>query len=69
VAFSLGELPTPGFTVYTVRSYWRMREGVLFTLGMENIFDKFYREHLDLRTGRGVFQPGRNTYAGLELRY
>lgn len=69
VAASLLEQPTGGFTVFDMRAYWQAREGVLLTAGMENVFDRFYREHLDLRTGRGVFQMGRSTYVGLELRY
>ena len=28
-----------------------------------------YREHLDLRTGYGVYQPGRSFYFGTELQY
>lgn len=69
VASSLLEQPTPGFVVYDLRGFWRPREGVLLTAGLENAFNKFYREHLDLRTGLGVYQPGRTFYAGLELRY
>lgn len=69
VAASLLEQPTPGFTVFDLRAYWQAREGILLTGGIENIFDRNYREHLDLRTGLGVFQPGRNVYFGLELRY
>lgn len=69
VAVGLGEKPSAGFTIYNWRSYWRVRQGMLVTAGMENVFDHNYREHLDLRTGLGVFQPGRNTYVGMELRY
>jgi iron complex outermembrane receptor protein len=78
VAESLGEVTSAGFTVWDLRSYWRAREGVLLTAGIENLFDKNYREHLDLltgftpgavKTGLGVFQPGFNAYVGLELRY
>lgn len=69
VAASLLEQPTASFQVWDMRAYWQMKEGVLLTAGMENAFDVFYREHLDLRTGLGVFQPGRTVYCGLELRY
>lgn len=69
VAGSLLEQQTTGFQTWDIRSYWQMNEKVLLTAGIENVFDKFYREHLDLRTGLGVFQPGRNAYVGLELRY
>lgn len=69
VAASLLEQTTPGFTVFDLRAYWQAREGILLTGGIENIFDRNYREHLDLLTGLGVFQPGRNIYVGVELRY
>jgi outer membrane receptor protein involved in Fe transport len=69
VASSLGELRSAGFTVYDLRSFWQARQGLLLTAGVENLFDRTYREHLDLRTGLGVFQPGRNVYLGMELRY
>ena len=68
VASSLGELATPHFTVYDLRSYWQCTEALTLTAGIENIGNKFYREHLDLRTGLGVFQPGRNYYFGMEWR-
>ncbi len=69
VATSLGEVRSAGWSILNVRSYWQVREGFLLTAGVENLFDRNYREHLDLRTGRGVFQPGRNAYLGMELRY
>jgi outer membrane receptor protein involved in Fe transport len=76
VAESLGELPSPGFTIYDVRGYWQARKNLLVTAGVENIFNRNYREHLDLRTGLsttfptlGVFEPGINAYCGVELTY
>lgn len=69
VAASLAEQETPGFQTWNIRSYWQYNEHVLLTAGIENVFDKFYREHLDLRTGLGVYQPGRTAYVGMELRY
>jgi outer membrane receptor protein involved in Fe transport len=69
VASSLLEQPTPGFTTFDARGYWKATEQLRLTLGVENLTDKHYREHLDLRTGQGVFQPGINFYAGVELQY
>jgi len=69
VATSLNQLPTPGFTVWNIQGYWVLSESNLLVAGIENFTDKYYREHLDLRTGRGVFQPGVNFYAGMEWRY
>jgi len=69
VATSLLEQTTPGFVVYNARSYWQARNGWLLTAGVENFTNLNYREHLDLRTGLGVFQPGITVYLGTQLRY
>ncbi len=69
VATSLGELPTAGFTTFDIRTFWRPSKHLSLTGGVENLTNKFYREHLDLRTGRGVFQPGFNFYFGSQLTY
>ena len=69
VAGTLFEQATPGFTIWNFRSFWRATENLLLTFGVENFTDTFYREHLDFRTGLGVFQPGVNFYFGSELLY
>jgi outer membrane receptor protein involved in Fe transport len=69
VATSLLELPTAGFTTYDLRGYWRASDALLLVSGVENLTDKDYREHLDLRTGQGVFQPGINFYFGVEYQF
>ena len=69
VAESLNELPTPGFTTYDLRTYWRATDKLLLIAGVENFTDKYYQEHLDLRTGNGVFQPGISGYFGLEWQF
>ncbi len=69
VATSLGELATPGYTTYDIRGYWRACDNLTLISGVENLTDKFYQEHLDLRTGRGVFQPGINFYFVAELTF
>ncbi len=69
VASSLLERPTSGFTTYDLRGSWRPQERLTLLAGVENLTDKYYREHLDLRTGRGVFQPGINFYVGSEWVY
>lgn len=68
VATSLEEIETPGFTTYDIRFFKRSGQW-LFTAGVENFTDKYYREHLDYRSGRGVFRPGINFYSGVELTY
>ncbi len=69
VATSLGETQTPDFTVWDIRTFWNVTDDLLLTAGVENFTDKFYREHLDYRSGLGVFRPGVNFYFGTELTY
>lgn len=68
VAESLDEVETPGFTTYDLRGYRRIGS-CLLTGGVENFTDKFYREHIDYRSGLGVFRPGIGAYVGAEWRY
>jgi outer membrane receptor protein involved in Fe transport len=68
-AASLGEQRTGGFVVHNLRAYWQVRENFLALAGVENIGNRQYREHLDLRTGNGVFQPGVNFYVGAKVNY
>lgn len=71
VAQSLFEMPTPGFTVWNIRSYWRPADDIQLTAGVENFTDKQYREHLNFISSDGlaVFRPGVNYYAGAEIQY
>lgn len=82
VAGSLGEQTTPGFAVWDLRSYWQVLDakghpsprnpGLLLTAGVENIGNRFYREHLDPRAGFPtdlLFRPGTNVYVGAQLEY
>jgi outer membrane receptor protein involved in Fe transport len=68
-AASLGEQRTGGFVVHYLRAYWQPRRELLILAGIENIGNLQYREHLDLRTGLGVFQPGINFYVGTKVTY
>jgi outer membrane receptor protein involved in Fe transport len=76
----LDEFPTPGFTTYDLRLFYRFSEGMLLTGGVENLTDKLYFEHFDYQVGLGnkdgtpagfnpSFQRGRNFYLGMEARY
>lgn len=72
VASSLDELETPGYTIYNIRAYWQTTEAVMLTGGVENFGDKFYRTHLDPRSGSPtdvLFQQGRNYYFGVQVTY
>ncbi|MEL6107340.1 MAG: TonB-dependent receptor [Planctomycetota bacterium] len=67
-AASLLEVETPGFTTLDIRAYRAVSQW-LFTFGVENLGDKFYQEHVDYRTGRGVFRPGIAGYMSAQLSY
>lgn len=72
VAASLFETPTPGFTVWDLRAFWRPTPSVLLVAGVENLTDKGYREHLDFRDfleNIEVRRPGRSYYSSVEIRY
>lgn len=68
IATSLEEVATPGFTTMDLRTFYRFRQ-LLLTAGVENLTDKFYQEHIDYRTGLGVFRPGVSFYFGTEITY
>ncbi len=68
VATTLEEVATPGFTIHDIRFYRRWDQ-LLATAGVENVGNRFYREHIDYRSGLGVFRPGVGFYTGLELNY
>lgn len=68
-AYSLFERRTPGYTVWNLRGHVWLRERFLVTAGIDNLFDRMYRDHLDYRAGRGVFQPGITGYVGTEVIY
>ena len=44
VAYSLGELPTPGFTVYDFRAYYRWSKRLRFSLSLDNLLNRDYYE-------------------------
>ncbi len=69
VAATLYEQVTPGFTILNARAFWRPWEDLGIFGGVENMTDRFYREHLDFRTGRGTFRPGVNFYLLTEIVY
>ena len=69
IAETLDEIQTPGFVTMDIRGYRKLRPGMLATAGVENLADRYYREHLDYRSGLGVFRPGVGFYTGLELNY
>ncbi len=73
VAASLLESATAGFSTWDLRSVFRpaIHDRLVISTGVENIFDRHYREHFDYRTqsGLSVFQPGANFYLSTSLTY
>ena len=75
---SIIEEATPGFTTFHLRSYYTYSRNLSFTAGVENLFDRNYQEHLDLRL-RGpadfpgdvtrVLQPGITPYFGVDWTF
>jgi outer membrane receptor protein involved in Fe transport len=68
------EEATPGFTVWHISSYWNYNKNLRLVAGIDNLFDRTYQEHLDLRlsgpTGypsdtTRVLSPGFTPYFGL----
>ena len=51
---------TPGYTTLNLRSDWRVRDGLVLSLALDNLTDEEYRVH-----GSGVNEPGRNLIASL----
>ncbi len=69
VADTLAEFRTGGFTIWNIRAFAQLTERTLFIMGVENLGDVFYREHLDYRAGVGVYQPGANWYFATQCTY
>ena len=70
------EVPTPGFTTFHLRSYYNVTESLHVVLGIDNIFDRNYLEHLSLRLpdqgiykDTAVFEPGFSPFVSMELTY
>jgi len=68
-----GELNTPGYAVFnagisSIPIKYKFFACQIFA-GVENIFDKDYRNHLSSNRGLIVQEPGRNFYAKLKLDF
>ncbi|MBK8981317.1 MAG: TonB-dependent receptor [Ignavibacteria bacterium] len=66
-----GELKTPGYVIYNLYSGFDNINAGSFkfsvTAGIENLFDKSYREHLSTARGSYVSEPGRNLFLKTKL--
>lgn len=66
---SVGETATPGFVLAHARLGYAFALGKTqlgLQAGVENIFDRAYREHLDWG---GILRPGRNLYMQVKLTF
>jgi iron complex outermembrane receptor protein len=57
------ELQTAGFYTSYLRGYWNLSESWRLTGGIDNLFDRTYLEHLDIRLRGGPQVPGAATAA------
>ncbi|MBV6477889.1 MAG: Vitamin B12 transporter BtuB [Ignavibacteria bacterium] len=70
---STGEFTTPGYTVYNFYVY--AKDISIYNLkldissGVENIFDKNYRDHLSTSRGSFVSEPGRNIFLKAKINF
>lgn len=77
----VAEEATPGFALWHLRGYWNRTERCSFVAGIDNLLDRNYQEHLDLRlrgpTGVNgfptdttrVLSPGFTPYVGVNWVY
>jgi hemoglobin/transferrin/lactoferrin receptor protein len=64
-AVEQGEIDTPGYAIVNLRAGWVTGRTSLI-LGVENLFDRSYRRHLDPQTLR---RPGRNVFARIVQQF
>jgi hemoglobin/transferrin/lactoferrin receptor protein len=55
---------TPGYNIYTLRAFWKIREDFKLSATLDNLTDKAYRVH-----GSGQNEPGRNLILALETTF
>ncbi len=70
VASSFAEKETSGFSVYNLITGFNVGRIAEIALGVDNIFDAAYTEHLNRSykfTGLPIYEPGRNFYVNLKI--
>jgi outer membrane receptor protein involved in Fe transport len=55
------EQQTPGFAVWHISSYWNYTKNLRLVAGIDNLFDRTYQEHLDLRLSGPTGYPADTT--------
>ena len=66
---------TPGYTVYRFYGLFKVGKQADLKYGIDNLFDKYYREHLNKPSGfdptssTPVYEPGRSYWVRLEAKF
>ena len=69
--------PSAGFGVFSLNAGYAISKQVKLSLGVDNLFDKAYAEHLNLAGDAGfgfpghsrVNEPGRSVWARVSVKY
>lgn len=78
VSASNGEQPTAGYAIFNLSADWQMGSGVKLSVGVENLLDKDYRDHLagrnrtvqpDIALGEKLPSAGRGAYISMGARF
>jgi iron complex outermembrane receptor protein len=78
VAAYNGELPTGGYALLNLRTGYTFKEGLAVEVGVENVLDKLYADHLggvnrvmngDVAVGGRIPNPGRFLFGSLTFTY
>ena len=68
-----GEITTPGYVTYNLKvNFINLCLGSIkasFSVGLENLFDKGYRNHLSTNRGSITTEPGRNIFMRANLAF
>lgn len=72
ISNEFGETATPSFALLDFKAGYQINDNLSFNLGVNNIFDKNYFEHLN-RSVRGtnnpIFAPGRNVFVNFNYNF
>ncbi len=72
ISTEFGETETPAFSLLDIQMTYRIADPVSITLGVHNLFDEQYYEHLS-RSVRGttdpIYAPGRNVFVSASLDF
>lgn len=71
--------PSPAFTVFSVNGGWKPHKNINLTAGIDNLFDKKYREFINRSgstiagfnpsNGTQLYEPGRQFWARLQVTF